>query len=127
MGMNDKIDIACDTLLRFSTVPSIKRALSYPVVREEIRIALNDKPDIAWHTNILKAIAPFLREGIIGNHNERIANQSRDIAVNKVSEVLVPPIGMSVIKGIQVARNYDSFFHRILANDSDKDLQDLTE
>merc|ERR1712079_928935 len=60
------VDMSCEILRHFSTVPTIKKVLSYPIIRAEILTALtNDKQaDGVWYDTILRAVAPFLRVAI---------------------------------------------------------------
>ena len=54
----DMVDVSCEILNHFSMVPSIKKALSHRIVKEEIFTALTRGTgnDVSWHEKIIKAI-----------------------------------------------------------------------
>lgn len=118
--IKNMVDTASEMLKHFSSAPTIRKALSYPIVKDEIFTALKKQTggNVSWYDAMIEAIAPFLREGIIAFDEEKRANQSRDIAVTKVCGALIHPIGVSVIKEIEVARRYDVVLHSKITNNS---------
>jgi len=124
----DMVDVSCEILNHFSMVPSIKKALSHRIVKEEIFTALTRGTgnDVSWHEKIIKAIAPFLREGINDDYDQRIANQSTDNAIAEVCRAMIYPIGSSVTNTIQSARQYDDLLHNI-KTDNKQNLQVMIE
>lgn len=124
----DMVDMSCKILRHFSTVPTIKKVLSYPIVGEEILLALTkDKhADGVWYDTILQAVAPFLREAINEYDVHLRANRSREVAVTEVAKALKSPICVTVTKGIMLARRYDNFLHDML-NDKNQYLTEMVE